>query len=82
MKGRSRALTARNPPGKSALSIAFNDRCDMIVAIAVIPRTIAQRRRVYQRPQERIPHAQSSAHQQAATGKGGPKPGSGDPEED
>jgi hypothetical protein len=33
MKGRSRAyaLTARNPPGKSALSVAFNDRCDMIV---------------------------------------------------
>jgi hypothetical protein len=38
MKGRSRgyALTARNPPGKSALSIAFNDRCDMIVATAVL----------------------------------------------
>ena len=39
MKGRSRAyaLTARNPPGKSALSVAFNDRCDMIVATAVLP---------------------------------------------
>jgi hypothetical protein len=30
MKGRSRAyaLTARNRPGKSALSVAFNDRCE------------------------------------------------------
>jgi hypothetical protein len=39
MKGRSRAyaLTARNPPGKSALSVAFNDRCDMVVATAVLP---------------------------------------------
>jgi hypothetical protein len=39
MKGRSRAyaLTARNPPGKAALSVAFNDRCDMIVATAVLP---------------------------------------------
>ena len=39
MKGRSRAysLTARNRPGKSALSVAFNDRCDMIVATAVVP---------------------------------------------
>jgi hypothetical protein len=39
MKGRSRAytLTARNPPGKTALSVAFNDRCDMVVATAVLP---------------------------------------------
>ena len=39
MKGRSRAytLTARNPPGKTAISVAFNDRCDMIVATAVLP---------------------------------------------
>jgi hypothetical protein len=39
MKGRSRAyaLTARNPPGKSAVSVAFNDRCDMVVATAVVP---------------------------------------------
>jgi hypothetical protein len=39
MKGRSRgyALTARNPPGKSALSVVFNDRCDMIVATALLP---------------------------------------------
>jgi len=39
MKGRSRAyaLTARNPPGKSALSVALNDRCDMIVATVVLP---------------------------------------------
>ena len=39
MKGRSRAyaLTARNRPGKSAISVVFNDRCDMIVATAVLP---------------------------------------------
>jgi hypothetical protein len=39
MKGRSRAyaLTAGNRPGKSALSVAFNDRCDMVVATAVLP---------------------------------------------
>lgn len=39
MKGRSRAygLTARNRPGKSALSIVLNDRCDMIVATIVLP---------------------------------------------
>jgi hypothetical protein len=39
MKGRSRAytLTARNPPGKTAISVAFNDRCDMIVATVVLP---------------------------------------------
>jgi hypothetical protein len=39
MKGRSRAytLTARNRPGKAVLSIAFNDRCDMVVATAVLP---------------------------------------------
>jgi hypothetical protein len=39
MKGRSRAytLTSRNPPGKSVLSVAFNDRCDMVVATAVLP---------------------------------------------
>jgi hypothetical protein len=39
MKGRSRAyaLTARKRPGKSALSIVFNDRCDMIVATVVLP---------------------------------------------
>jgi hypothetical protein len=39
MKGRSRAyaLTAPNRPGNSALSVAFNDRCDMIVATAVLP---------------------------------------------
>jgi hypothetical protein len=39
MKGRSRAytLSARNPPGKTAISVAFNDRCDMIVATAVLP---------------------------------------------
>jgi hypothetical protein len=39
MKGRTRAytLTARNPPGKTAISVAFNDRCDMIVATVVLP---------------------------------------------
>jgi hypothetical protein len=39
MKGRSRAytLTARNRPGKSAISVVFNDRCDMIVATVVFP---------------------------------------------
>ncbi len=39
MKGRSRAytLTARNPSGKTALSVVFNDRCDMVVATAVLP---------------------------------------------
>jgi hypothetical protein len=38
MKGRSRAYTlmARKPPGKTALSVAFNDRCDMVVATAVL----------------------------------------------
>ena len=38
MKGRSRAytLTARNPPGKTAISVAFNDRCDMVVATVVL----------------------------------------------
>jgi hypothetical protein len=39
MKGRSRAytLTARNQPGKSVISVAFSDRCDMIVATVVLP---------------------------------------------
>jgi hypothetical protein len=39
MKGRIRAytLTARNRPGKTAISVAFNDRCDMIVATVVLP---------------------------------------------
>ena len=38
MKGRSRsyALTNGNQPGKSALSIGYNDRCDAIVATAVV----------------------------------------------
>jgi hypothetical protein len=37
MKGRSRAYTlpGRNRPGKAALSVAFNDRCDAVVATAV-----------------------------------------------
>jgi hypothetical protein len=39
MKGRSRAyaLAARDRPGKSAISVVFNDRCDMIVATVVLP---------------------------------------------
>ena len=39
MKGRSRAytMTAPNPPGTTAISVAFNDRCDMISALAVLP---------------------------------------------
>ena len=39
MKGRSRAYTlaARNRPGKTALSVVFNERCDMVVATAVLP---------------------------------------------
>jgi hypothetical protein len=39
MKGRSRSYTfvGRNSPGKSAVSIAVNDRCDMVVATAVMP---------------------------------------------
>src|SRR5256886_16606318 len=39
MKGRSRAyaLAARDRPGKSAISIVFNDRCDMIVPTVVPP---------------------------------------------
>ncbi len=38
MKGRSRAyeLSSHNRTGKSALSVAFNDRCDAIVATAVL----------------------------------------------
>ena len=39
MKGRSRAymFTGRNRQGKSAISVVFNDRCDMIVATVVTP---------------------------------------------
>jgi hypothetical protein len=38
MKGRSRAytLTALNRPGETAISVVFNDRCDMIVATVVM----------------------------------------------
>jgi hypothetical protein len=37
MNGRSRAYTlaARNRPGKSAISVVFNDRCDMIATIVL-----------------------------------------------
>ena len=39
MKGLSRAyaLATRNRPGRSAISVVFNDRCDMIVATVVLP---------------------------------------------
>ena len=38
MKGRSRAYTlnARNQPGKTAISVVYNERCDMIAATAVL----------------------------------------------
>ena len=38
MKGRSRAyqLNNRNPYGKTVISVVFNERCDMIVATAVV----------------------------------------------
>ncbi len=37
MKGRSRAfMLSGQPAGKSALSVGFNDRCDAIVATAVL----------------------------------------------
>jgi hypothetical protein len=38
MKGRSRAYTlnGRNPLGKTTISVVFNDRCDMVVATAVL----------------------------------------------
>lgn len=37
MQGRSRAYALRNPAGKSMLSAAVNDRCDMVAATAVMP---------------------------------------------
>ena len=39
MQGRSRAYKAAAPnsPGKTVMSIAFNDRCDMIVATVLLP---------------------------------------------
>jgi len=39
MKGRSRAYTiaARDRPGETVISIASNDRCDMLVATVVLP---------------------------------------------
>ncbi len=38
MKGRSRAYTlnARNPHGRTVISVVFNERCDMIAATAVL----------------------------------------------
>jgi len=38
MKGRSRtyALTAPNRPDRTAISVVFNDRCDMIVATVIM----------------------------------------------
>src|SRR6266404_6180748 len=57
MKGRSRAYTlaARNRPGKSAISVVFNDRCDMTGWIGRIHRC---RKRVDQLPEEVIPFDQ------------------------
>jgi hypothetical protein len=39
MNGRDRAyaFTASKPPRKSAISVVFNDRCDMVVATVVLP---------------------------------------------
>ena len=41
MQGRSRAYALRQAAGKNAgktaISVAFNDRCDMVVATAVVP---------------------------------------------
>ncbi len=38
MRGRSRAYTLKtyNPPGKTVISVVFNERCDMIAATAVL----------------------------------------------
>jgi hypothetical protein len=36
MKGRSRPFSIRGAPAHSALSVGFNDRCDAIVATAVL----------------------------------------------
>ncbi len=38
MKGRSRAygFTAQHPPGEAAITIAYSDRCDMVVATGVV----------------------------------------------
>ena len=40
MKGRSRAykLNTGGPPGKTAISVVYNERCDMIAATAVLGR--------------------------------------------
>lgn len=37
MQGRSRTYALRNARGKAAISAAFNDRCDMVVATVVLP---------------------------------------------
>jgi hypothetical protein len=37
MHGRSRAYALLNPTGKTAISAAVNDRCDMVVATVVMP---------------------------------------------
>ena len=38
MRGRSRPyILPAHSPGKTAISVAFNDRCDMVVATAVLP---------------------------------------------
>ena len=44
MQGRSRAyaLVARNSSGLIAISVVFNERCDMVSAIAVLPHDLSQ----------------------------------------
>ena len=37
MNGRSRAYALARNSGRAAISVAFNDRCDMVVATAVLP---------------------------------------------
>ena len=37
MKGRGRPYLLRNGAGRTVISAAFNDRCDMVVATAVLP---------------------------------------------
>jgi hypothetical protein len=38
MQGRSRVYALGKPAGKVAISVAFNDRCDMVVATAIVSR--------------------------------------------
>jgi hypothetical protein len=38
MQGRSRLYALGRPAGRTVISVAFNDRCDMVVATAVVSR--------------------------------------------